>query len=1250
MYQNVPNSTPLNRLEKATIVLVFFRAFLKRVLLFLPSVLLGGQSLVLSSGTSISVTDPVLPANQSWRLEFQLHNFTHPGAGVYNASVFQLLGTGSTVRLYPDGTVETEASDGFAKQQPCFVSTTGLTNVLIRLQRDVAARRFSCELWSYDGTNYRSQTDTITEFKTRPSAGGTIGGGATTALGFLRVSNSLVPLGSRPPVTADPGDWTELKFDGNLRDSSGKNHNASGAASYMPTPDQIPVANPKTFGAPAWTTWTSLRAGFPAQLDGSASYSLADETPAVSYQWQQLSGPSTVSWTNQNSATPTMEGLVFGTYSFSLQVRDAAGRIAQKQIEVGAVATDDNGVVINADPNVDRIFGPMIAFGKNPWGYADERAMSATRLRAASYKQFGLDHPLWENAGPGTVTYTFNGKGGYAAGPGSTLTRAVDANGTTLVVANAANLDLSSLPTRLLIGEGAREEIRICTASAQTGAATLGICYDGRGQASNADGYRSAAKAWPAGTTVGQMKVTGSGTAFLSSLCTAGPGPTGDAVYSAGTARLTPNSTDVTGVGTVWSTANKVIGGYALRVSATHGGAPFVFTAYISSAADATHLKLARPYPADADAGTFSYAVVSTDTRHLSLHYTRPADGSDGQTYFQTTGCESDTDAYLYGGHDIASLNATVQKNVRYANLEGFGFAGAFGANFYGEDLAHRALYYRSGWTPALQTARTMSDIFVTSPFVAGGDIGGIPLLLGGGVVGGFAAAVLDTDDPNRPKWSDLRGLARQGRIGNLGCNDADSRDSGYLAAWLTLAAAFDPDSTQRAEWRDQLGKVFGRDQRCKGTDNSWAHGFLWNGAGTRLKVTPGSAIATGTNIPQGTCFGIASGVMSVRHNSATGLGAGFVAGRKIAVTGTLDGKPFTGFYEFSVKPDGSILMSALWPGDSGQVTWMIENNDWMTTIGTSNNDPMLKKNWACQWNSATQITLNRPWDGPAASNAVPYSYVLAGLGQQPYMLSIKITQMLLASQIADNPVAPGYAELAGLAAKWVHDVGYDPVTQGMFYGRLMEACEPVTTPPPGSAFASRTPGCNNGLDPGAIRAARVLTAEASPSLRVYFESTHTQEAKDWGDRAYGSIWGNPLYTREGFYSDPNYVRDENSDASLGAYKWTGFFFGMGMAHQWPAVRQGGVAPAFVRAISLDVNNSLSAKARISVIAPSGKLTVYSCGSTPKCEVRVDDRQGAHWYYIDYFDDAGKVLQRSKPELIRTRPGPSVAGLTTRLR
>jgi hypothetical protein len=1223
-------------------MLYFRRRWLTlQIPLLFPVVVFAGQSLVLHGGASVSVSDPVMPANQSWRIEFQLHDFTVPPANVYNAALFNLLGTGAIARIYPDGTIETETFDKVVKRQPCFLGTARRTNTLVRMQKNVSAMLFSCEIWNYDGTGYQSQVYDISSLDAKPSGGGTIGTGASAALGFLRVATTLLPLGGRPPTTADGGDWTELKFDGNLKDSSGRNHNATGSASYMVTPNQGAFAYPRTAGAPAWSSWTSLRAGYPSQLDGSASYSLSDSSSAVTCLWQELDGPSTVVWSNQNTTVPTLDGLIFGMYSFSLQVTDVAGNTATANLGAGAVATDDNGVVVNADPNVDIIFGPMIAFGANPWGFADERALTATKLRIAAYAAQGLNSPSWATPGSGTVTYLFNGVGAYyGASPAAKLSKSVtDANVMSIAVADASPLNLSSLPTRILLGNGPREEVRICDASATRGPATLTVCYDGRGQISPADGYRAGAQSWAAGITVGQMKMVGSGTSFLSDICPAGPGPNGLPLYSAGSVQLVVGSTAVAGIGTVWNVANRVYPGYMLRVAAMHGGVPFVFSAYIASVENPTHLTLARPFPRDADAGSFTYSVIQSDFRQIAVHYNRPADGTDVQTFFQTSGCESDTDVFVYSGHDLAGLNGTLQSAKPYSFLDGFGLVSIFGPNFYGEDLAHRALYYRSGWTPALQAARTLGDHYVSSPVLSGGDAGGIPLVMGGGVIGGFAAAILDTSDPDRPSWSDLRGFARNGSIGKAGCNSYDSRDSGYVGTWLTLAALFDPDPVKQSEWNANLAQLLIRDQNCKGPDNSWANGFLWNSGSVPLTMTNGSAVVTGINIPQAMCYGIASGTMSVTSGSATGLGSGFVPGKKIVITGTRNGGPYTGFFQHNIEKDGSISMSALWPGDSGTASWVIENNDYLTTIAISNNDPQMTRNWACTWNSPSQITLDRAWDGQTEKDAHLLSYQLAGYGQQPFMLGIKILQMKLASQLPDGALSSAYAVLAAQAASWIHDVGYDQVTQGMHYARGMQACEPDTVPPPGSAFTARTPGCNNGLEPNGIRAARTLTAEVSQALRVYYESNPTEAAKAWGDVAYGSIWGNPILTTGGVYTDPNYVRDENSNGSLGAYKWTGFFFGMGMAHQWPAVRLGGVMAPRIRRVNLEVKpQALAAKARISVTAPSGKVRVFSCGLAAQCEVEVDDRQGGHLYRVQYLAADGKMISQSAPAIIDRLP------------
>ena len=74
-------------------------------------------------------------------------------------------------------------------------------------------------------------------------------------------------------------------------------------------------------------------------------------------------------------------------------------------------------MVVNADPNVDFLYGSMIAWGQNPWGYQDYWAAHAAALRQADYiapvvsQSQGLSEagvhwgkPQWEFPGAGTVS------------------------------------------------------------------------------------------------------------------------------------------------------------------------------------------------------------------------------------------------------------------------------------------------------------------------------------------------------------------------------------------------------------------------------------------------------------------------------------------------------------------------------------------------------------------------------------------------------------------------------------------------------------------------------------------------------------------------------------------------------------------------------------------------------------------------------------------------------------------------------
>ena len=475
-----------------------------------------GQSLVLKATDQIPLADPPYPHNQSWRVEFQIHDWTLPVAGA--APFISLNSIGVAAYLNAGGLLSmASVGDQVVQAAPCIVSIAGMRNALIRFQRNVSAMTLTCEAWNYDSTGYNTDTDNISRLGNLPYGGGGVGFGGVTSLGFLRVFTTAIPTGNRPPVTGDTGDWTELRFDGNLNDSTGNGHGGTGAATYAPTPNQVPVALPKTFGAPFWTNWVSLRAGFPAQFDGSASYTLADGNPSVTYQWQQTSGPSNVVWRNRSSAVPTVTGLIFGPYVFELQVTDSAGSTASAGLALGAVATDSNGVVVQANPAADAIFGPMIAFGKNPWSYADERNLRMENLQQNSY----ATPPSWASpAEAATVNYTFFDPEGTPAA--AALSGAITATGLTIPLASTGSLDLSSLPTQILVGNAASWEIvRVCSVAGPV----MNVCYDGRGYHFGLDNsYIRPASAWPAGTSVWQAKVKGTGTHFLTTLCSLGAG------------------------------------------------------------------------------------------------------------------------------------------------------------------------------------------------------------------------------------------------------------------------------------------------------------------------------------------------------------------------------------------------------------------------------------------------------------------------------------------------------------------------------------------------------------------------------------------------------------------------------------------------------------------------------------------------------------------------------------------------------
>ncbi|MBV8846085.1 MAG: hypothetical protein JO307_25025, partial [Bryobacterales bacterium] len=1121
--------------------------------------------------------------------------------------------------------------------------------IYVRYQRDPSMMTEALEAWDINGNRVGVVQPTFPSANSYSSAGALVGGdGVGQSVAFFRIHTTMVPVNSRPPVTADNSNtlvhWT---FDGTLADSSGNGYNATmtgGSASYVTTPGQnLAVAFPKTYNAPSWTNWASLRAGYPNQLDGTASYSEADATPGVTYYWSQISGPTILRWSDRTQAQPLVTGAIFGTYVLRLTVTDAGGNTSSSDLSVGAVAMDNNGVVVNADPRADQIFGPMIAFGKNPWGYADQQAKNSVDLRLAAYSAQGLNPPPWATLGAGTVSYTFTS--GVPAC--TTLTANITASATSIPIAQASCLNLSQLPTTIMLG--GQELVRISATTATTGPATLTVAYNGRGLPTFCNNsacpgiagpVQQIQQAWNSGTSVGQSLTVGSGTSFGTDpnvpLCPAGlPGPAGPIVNSTGSVTLARSSATITGSGTSFSPA--MVNDF-IRISATHaGGTVFVYWGAITAVADATHITVGQPLPLDVDTTAFSYSIIQPT--YASLDFIAP-DGSTQRAWHYLQYCESQTQAAIIGYYETRIGGSAAQTAMHWSRYDQqyFGAASAYGPNFYGEDLGHLAFYLRSGYSSAQTAATVMSRYWVKGPEIGGGWLQGIPLVKGGGALGAMANLILNPQvKQSCPAvgcldWPDVRGFPGYfaGDFGSYNCDFADSRDSGYMAGWLAIAANYDSSNSQRTIWKNSLRDVLNRENNCKRADNSWSNSAIFgNAGGVNVTLTNGSTAATGAGFYSGNCYGIASGTVTVTTGSSAFTGTGLVSGAKMIVTAS--GKDYVSAFVQTGGASGNF--SFLWPGPSGTFQYVIESSTWQTAIGSSTSDySNLSTNYACTYNSPTSLTLNKPWAGTSGVYSLR-SYTLMGLGQQPYMMGIKLRYLKWASYSDDAGIAAQARTLIPLAGQWVHDVGYDPNTQGMNYGRVFDWCEPATTTAPGQQQSYRQGECNYGGDPNFIKGARALTAETSSALWAYYDlSGGSPSAVAWGDTAYGSLWGDCTKTT-GAYCDAMFDNLDTANSNLAAYKWTGFFFGMGMAHQWPAVRVGGVAAPRNRTVSIGLNLSVGPKAQVIVTAPSGAVTAYPC-ATATCNVTVDDRQGAHWYQVQYLSSAGAVVAQTDPDLL----------------
>ena len=396
-----------------------------------PLMLAGCQSLVLSPGASLKITVPALPpftTLSSTRVEYRLHSWTTPAKystlftlGNSPGSPFLNFVLAPTNEICVEDLVDSAPQYG---NWMC-ADITGVPDVVVRLQRDTVNKQIQyevrtaqniplatyCGFKQYSGNNkFACPIQTVAARSWQGTAEiGDQGSAATAQLAWLKWYSSLVPAGSGALIESTPADLADWRFEGNLNEAAaGTVATLQGVPSFSPTPSYVPACSAGQ--------QQTLRAGYPAQLDGSASYPL-DGGTALAYFWQELSGPSTVAWSG-NPAQPTVTGLVFGSYIFQLTVTDSSNQSSTCSVKDGAVASDDNGVVITNNPSVDLLIGPQIRFGANPWPWFDDRHRAAADLQNKNLDIYYTSY--WDTPAAGMVTVTQNSY--VVTGIGTTFT------------------------------------------------------------------------------------------------------------------------------------------------------------------------------------------------------------------------------------------------------------------------------------------------------------------------------------------------------------------------------------------------------------------------------------------------------------------------------------------------------------------------------------------------------------------------------------------------------------------------------------------------------------------------------------------------------------------------------------------------------------------------------------------------------------------------------------------------------------
>lgn len=650
-----------------------------------------------------------------------------------------------------------------------------------------------------------------------------------------------------------------------------------------------------------------------------------------------------------------------------------------------------------------------------------------------------------------------------------------------------------------------------------------------------------------------------------------------------------------------------------------------------------------------------------------------PADPGDEPSRYgrQVGSCQSDTELTFTNGWGwdppfIDSPGTTWGTMLVCANC-GVWNGRNYGSdiNYYDNALAEYSLYYRSGWKKARDSARWLADRYAYSPWMLGG-LAWIPRNMS--LTSAFLRAAIDTDDPGTKNvWPLLRGTI-DGRCAiyvELSTPIGDVRESSYCLAFTALKAKYDPDATERAESLDRLVTGYtnrwGPQQTAEG---AYREGGAVEGDMSRVhQVANGSATVTrysGSPYPSDYCGTVVTeaGTLVVDNTdrvTVTGTGTNFAgnAGRKIYLTGTLDGQPWSMVSIILGSPTPTATSMKLqfpWRGDPSSVTkYKIMSaapinpgaEMWPIFMGTVTAGNVLTgardaDNWYyCTVVDGNTLTLDKPYTGDTSGGNV-YRRMsqsdLPGNGTQPFMMGITAWAEYLAADALDGYDATAAANYRAAAAKvvdWIWNYGRNPATKGLRYGVGFSNCKATN-------FASAF-GCwvDN---PNEERAYNIETIGAF--ARRYLDSGLTEDL-NLGNAIYTDTYATTglasPFAGDGHW---NIATDEDGYGFnlILQTKNYGQAWGLGGGQTWPAARLGGAAAPIPRNVTIGFQLSSvqgAVATRIKTTSSSGAVHLTTCGDTSPCQLTLDKRLGSYWVEMEYTSSTGAVLAASEPQLIQ---------------